>query len=86
MRASDKKKYLFDDPRHVSLLLRGLYVICALLFILDFVLHRHTKLAWEELTGFYAIFGFVACVTLVLVATQLCKVLKRKGDYYDVDD
>lgn len=86
MRAADKKKHLFDDPRHVSLLLRGLYLICALLFILDFFLHRHTTHSWEELTGFYAIFGFVACVTLVLVATQLRKILKRKEDYYDVDD
>jgi hypothetical protein len=38
------------------------------------------------LRGFYALFGFVACVTLVLIAKQMRKILKRKADYYDVDD
>ena len=35
---------------------------------------------------FYAIFGFTACVTLVLIAKQMRRILKRKEDYYDVDD
>ncbi len=86
MSAPDNEKHVFDDPRNVSRLLRVLYVICALLFVLDFFLHRHTAHTWEEVTGFYAIFGFVACVTLVLLATQLRKILKRREDYYDVDD
>ena len=81
-----QKQHIFDKPRNVSLLLRCLYAICALLFILDFFLHRHTAHAWEGLTGFYAIFGFVACVTLVLVAKQMRRILKRKEDYYHVDD
>ena len=82
----EQKQHLFDNPRNVSRLLRILYVICLLLFILDFILHRHVTHKWEELTGFYAIFGFVACVTLVLAAKQLRKILKRKEDYYHVDD
>jgi hypothetical protein len=41
---------------------------------------------WEQLTGFYAIFGFVACVMLVLGAKQLRNIVMRKEDYYDVDD
>jgi len=80
------KQQLFDNPRNVSWLLRVLYVICLLLFILDFIVHRHVTHSLENLTGFYAIFGFVACVTLVLVAKQLRKILKRKEDYYHVDD
>ena len=82
----DQKKHLFDNPNNVSLLLRVFYTICAVLFILDFVLHRHVTHSWENLPGFYAIFGFVACVTLVLIANQMRKVLMRKEDYYDVDD
>ena len=80
------KQHLFDNPRNVSLLLRGLYAVCAVLFLLDFILHRHTTHAWEDFTGFYAIFGFVAYVTIVLTAKQLRKILKRKEDYYHVDD
>jgi hypothetical protein len=86
MKQSNQKQHLFDKPRNVSRLLTVLYIICALLFILDFILHRHVTHRWDELTGFYAIFGFVACVALVLIAKQLRKILKRKEDYYHVDD
>ena len=81
-----QKQHLFDNPRNVSLVIRGLYVVCALLFLLDFVVHRHVVREWEGFTGFYAIFGFIAYVTIVLTAKLLRKVLQRKEDYYDVDD
>jgi hypothetical protein len=86
MTERDQKKHLFDNPRNVSLLLRSFYFICAFLFILDFILHRHVTLSWENTPGFYALFGFVACVALVLIAKQMRKILMRKEDYYDVDD
>jgi len=86
MKVPEQEQHLFDKPRNVSRLLGLLYVICILLFSLDFFLHRHVTHSWEELTGFYAIFGFVACVSLVLIAKQLRKLLKRKEDYYHVDD
>ncbi len=86
MKDYDQKKHLFDKPRNVSLLLRTLYFICAVLFILDFILHRHISMRWENLPGFYALFGFIACVALVLVAKQMRKILMRKEDYYDVDE
>ena len=72
---------MFDNPRNVSRLLRGYYLICLLLLALDFILHRHVAHSWEDLTGFYALFGFVACVTLVLIAKHMRKILKRKEDY-----
>ena len=60
------KKHLFDDPKNVSRLLNGFYVVCVILFVLDFILHRHTYLDWEKIPGFYALYGFGACVLLVL--------------------
>jgi hypothetical protein len=56
------------------------------LLLLDFVLHRHISHSWEHLPGFYAFYGFVACVLLVLVAKEMRTVLKRREDYYDVDE
>lgn len=85
MKQQGQKQYLFDNPRNVSRFFKGFYAICILLLLLDFVLHRHIMYTWEDFTGFYAFFGFVACVTLVLTAKQLRKILKRKEDYYDVD-
>jgi hypothetical protein len=85
MNKPGQQKHLFDDPRNVSRLLRVFYAICILLFLLDLILHRHVTHSWEGITGFYAVFGFAACVTLVLVAKQMRKILMRKEDYYDVD-
>ena len=86
MNEPEQKQHLFDNPRNVSLLVRALYLICILLVLRDFVLHRHTMHEWEHLTGFYAIFGFVAYLVIVLGAQQLRKLVMRKEDYYDVDD
>jgi len=83
---NNEKSYLFDNPRNVSYLIRGLYIICALLFIADFIVHRHTVHPWEGFLGFYAIYGLVACVILVLISTEIRKVVMRKEDYYDVDE
>ena len=74
---------LFDDPRNVRLLIRSLYVVCIVLFVGDFFVHRHIDHPWERLFGFYGIFGFVAFVVLVLSAKELRKVLMRGEDYYD---
>ena len=76
------KKYIFDKPKNVKRLLRFLYACCVLLFVLDFVIHRHTTHSWENLWGFYPLYGFVSCVVLVLVATWLRTFLMRPEDYY----
>ena len=86
MKQQDNKKHLFDNPRNISIVIRSLYIICILLVLLDFVLHRHVMHEWEHLKGFYAIFGFAAFVVIVLGARQLRKIVMRKEDYYDVDD
>ena len=82
----DDKQYYLDKPENVQRLLKVFYVICALLFAADFFVHRHTKIALEEFPAFYAVFGFVAFVMLVIGSIALRKLVMRKEDYYDVDD
>jgi len=82
----NEKPHIFDNPRNVSRLLLGLYIICLGLFIADFIVHRHVIHAWEHFPGFYAIYGFVACVILVFIAKIMRKALMRKEDYYDVGE
>lgn len=48
---------------------------------LDALLHRHSVHPWEGLFGFYALYGFAACVLLVLLAKELRKLLMRGEDY-----
>lgn len=81
----DEKRYLFDNPRNVDRLLYGFYGVCAVLLGLDMLLHRHIGHPWEHLIGFYPLYGFIACVLLVLVAKEMRKLVMRDEDYYDVD-
>lgn len=80
---SEERKYLFDDPRNTRLIVRGLVAACVILAGLDLVLHRHGEHPWEDVIGFYCLYGFVACVLLVLLAKELRKLLMRDEDYYE---
>ena len=82
----NEKKYFFDNPNNVKRLLHVFYGICVLLFVLDFVIHRHVMHSWENLWGFYPLYGFVGCVVLVLIATWMRTFLMRSEDYYDKED
>jgi hypothetical protein len=79
----NEKDHIFDNPRNVKRILHALYGCCAFLFVLDFVIHRHVYHSWENLWGFYAIYGFVGCVILVLVAKWLRTFIMRPENYYD---
>jgi UPF0716 family protein affecting phage T7 exclusion len=37
----------------------------------------------EKITGFYSIFGFLACVAIIFISKFLGIFLKRDEDYYD---
>ena len=78
------KKHIFDDPKNVTRLLRSFFGTLVLLLVGDFLLHKHTYFPWEEWPEFYPVFGFVACVILVLVAKYVLRPLvMRDEDYYD---
>lgn len=82
---NEPKSHFFDNPRNVSLLMKAFYAACILLFLVDFIYHRHAVHPWENMLGFYGVFGFVACVALVLIAKEMRKLLMRDEDYYDGD-
>lgn len=73
----------FDRPETVTWILRVFYALCVLLVVLDFVVHRHIYVYFEELPTFYALYGFVACVVLVLLAKIMRVLLMRDEDYYE---
>jgi len=79
-----KKRYLFDNPRNVKILLRSFFSSLLVLLIVEFFLRKHPYFAWEGWLEFYAVFGFVACVVLVVAAKYILRPLvKRREDYYD---
>lgn len=81
--AKSEKKHLFDDPKNVRRVIYALYTLCGLSLIAELFVHRHVDHPWERLFGFYSLYGFVACVLLVLAAKEMRKVLMRGEDYYD---
>jgi uncharacterized membrane protein len=79
----DRERWL-DDRRNVKKIIRGLFAVCAVVALLDLAPYKHhLHFDFEYWPGFFSIFGFVACVFLVLAATQLRKVVMRDEDYYD---
>lgn len=80
----DGKAYWLDRPKNVTRLYRGLWVVGIILLALDFVVHRHVEVGFDAHFGFYAVYGFFACVALVLAAKYLLRrAVMRPEDYYD---
>lgn len=76
-----------DRPDVLRRLFAVFYVICGLLVVAEFVLGRATEHPhpWEDLPAFYALYGFASFWLLVLVASEMRKLLIRPEDYYERD-
>jgi hypothetical protein len=72
-----------DRPATRRLIRRVLYAACALLAVADFVVSRHIYTAIERVPAFYALYGFVALVGVVLAAKALRLIVRRDEEYYD---
>ena len=61
------------------------YGILVLLFIVDFIIPRHEiHFFGDKIPGFWSIFGFSACVVIIIVSKWLGKIgLMKDEDYYD---
>lgn len=79
-----ERKYWLDDRKNVNKVIYALCTICAVVFLADlFPYKHHLHSHFEYWFGFYSLFGFIACVSLVLAAKQLRKIVMRDEDYYD---
>ncbi len=83
MRAEGERDYWLDRKENVTKVYWGVWGLCALLFLVEPLVHKHGDFSFENLFGFHGWFGFVACVGLVLAAKLLRVVLKRPEDYYE---
>lgn len=81
--AAGERRFWLDEPRNVDRLAYAVYGVCGLLLALDVFVSKHGPFEIEHLFGFYAIFGFVAYVALVLAAEVLRALVMRPEDYYD---
>ncbi len=79
---NERERWL-DDRRNVDKIVYALYAVCAVLLLVDPLVHKHGPFAIEHWWGFYGIYGFVGCVFLVLAAKVLRLIVMRPEDYYD---
>ncbi|MFP6639741.1 MAG: hypothetical protein VCC04_05820, partial [Myxococcota bacterium] len=79
----NKKGGWLERPGSVDKVVRAVIGVCLFVVLLDFFYDKHGHYSWEELPGFYAFFGFISCVLLVVAAKGLRKLLMRDEDYYD---
>lgn len=77
------EQHWLERPQTVDRIVYALYALCAALFVGDIFVEKHGPFAIEHLFGFYAIYGFVGCVFLVIAAKGLRVLLMRSEDYYD---
>ena len=78
-----EKKYWLDDPANVRKVYVALPLFGIAWLVPDLFLEKHEDVGFAAALGFYAVYGFVACVALVLTAKVLRRILMRPEDYYD---
>ena len=77
-----KEINFLDNPKNRKRVLRYFFVSLALLIVIDFFIHKHAEFPWEAAPSFYAVYGFIACVSLIFIAKLLRFLVKRDEDYY----
>lgn len=83
---SGEPKRWLDHSRNVDKIYWAVIAVSAALFLADVFYHKHPEFKMEAVFGFYGLYGFFACVGLVLAAKGLRVFLMRREDYYDTDE
>ncbi len=72
-----------DSPKNRQRVRKYFYISLVLLLAIDLFIPKHGHFAWEEAPFFFAVYGFIGCVSLIFIAKVLRLLVKRKEDYYD---
>ena len=78
-----KELKIFDKPENVKRFLGFFYVSLVVLLIVDFFIYKHADFPWEDDPEFFAVYGFISCVSLIFIAKLLRIFTKRDEEYYD---
>jgi len=72
-------------PSTIRMLWRAFIAVLALTVLAEAFVEADAHFAVEEVFGFGAWFGFLACAALILIAKGIAVVLKRPDTYYEED-
>jgi len=79
---NDQRKHWLVRPETIRLLWLVFAGILMLNVVAGFFVHQHDHFGIEATFGFYAWYGFITCVGMVVLAKLLGIFLKRPDDYY----
>jgi len=79
----DNNKHWLLRAKTIRLLWVGFIVVLAMLVMADLFLHPHPVVGIDATFGFYAWYGLLTCVAMVLLAKALGMLLKKPDTYYD---
>ncbi|MEC5129140.1 hypothetical protein VSU19_20430 [Verrucomicrobiales bacterium BCK34] len=84
---ADETPGWFDRKENVRKVLAGLSIGCGVLVLIDVIFwvtgyDKHPYLKWEKWPGFYAVYGFVSCVLLTMVAKYLLRPLVMRDENF----
>lgn len=77
-----KDDHWLARPATIRRLWRGFIAVLALAVIAQLAVEVHPHFAAEGWFGAHALYGFLACAALILIARGLGVLLKRRDDYY----
>jgi uncharacterized membrane protein len=86
MTNNDEQLHWLVRPATIRKLWFGFSAVLALVVLAQTVIYIKGYFGVDGLFGFGAVYGFVSCLLMVLVAKLLGVVLKRPQEYYDVPD
>ncbi len=66
-----------------DMVIRGLAVLCALLALADFAIHRHAYFELEATPLFFAIMGASSMLLVAALSMLLRRLVIRPEDYYE---
>ncbi len=77
-----KKLLWVERPENIRRMIIGLAGLCILLFLGDFIIHRHSHFKAEAIPGFYGVFGFFAFAFIIFATKVLRAMIGRDENYY----
>lgn len=77
------EQHWLTRPETIRKLWRLFIAVLAAVVLAEVLVPREAHFDVDRLFSFYALFGFVACAVLIVVAKALGVLLKRPDTYYD---
>ena len=77
-----KELSFLDSSENIKKVRKYFFIAVGVVLVIDPFIHKHIEFPWEGAPFFYAVYGYVACVSLIFIAKVLRFIVKRDKDYY----